>query len=125
MKITHLLVCCAAVFSVAPVQAAPVCHPIAASKIQRMWTAYSSEPGAAVIPGGSSFQCVGIDRKYQVVCRTRRGHPAHPSIVIRTAVEKRGGIVVHTEADTAATCSAFLDLMREYDALTSATLKGL
>jgi len=71
------------------------------------------------------FQCLSIERTYQVVCRTRSTHYAHPSIVIRTVVQSGNGIQVRTETDTAADCGAFLKLMDEYNHLTKDTLGGL
>jgi len=84
-----------------------------------MWRAYSSQPGATAIRSASQYQCIAIGKTGPVVCRTQPSNPAHPSIVIRTPVEDKGELFVRTEADTAANCPAFLNMMQQYNELTS------
>jgi len=126
MSIVRLLVTATLLAAaITPAEAAPKCKPIAPARITQMWDYYRSQPTASAPAREGDFQCVSIEAVYQVVCRTRSSHYAHPSIVIRTVVQKGKAISVRTEADTAANCGAFLRLMDEYNQLTKDTLGGL
>jgi hypothetical protein len=52
-----------------------------------------------------------------MVCRTIPGHPAHPSIVIRTIVQDGRGVSLKMESETAASCESFAGMMKEFEAL--------
>ncbi len=93
------------------------CHPIAASEIDRQWQYYASLSGARDIGGGDKYQCIDIESTRAIVCRTKSPNPAHPSIVIRTLIQDSGGISMRTEADTAANCRVFLEMMSEFQEL--------
>ncbi|CAN7495267.1 hypothetical protein LJR016_003372 [Devosia sp. LjRoot16] len=125
MKSVRLLVLGAALVAAAPVEAASKCRPIEAARITQMWDHYRKQPTAAAMSISGDFQCLSIERTYQVVCRTRTTHYAHPSIVIRTVFQSGNGIQVRTEADTAADCGSFVRLVDEYNQLTKDTLGGL
>ena len=110
---------CAAIVAVAGFEAAAAgeaCRPVVAAEIQRQWEYHRSLKGAREMVS-DRYQCMQIESTAALVCRTIPGHPAHPSIVIRTIVQDGRGVSLKTEADTAASCEPFLAMMKEYDAL--------
>jgi hypothetical protein len=103
----------------APARGAEDCHPITASEIESQWAGYRSLPGAKPKAADDWYECITIDRLYQVVCRTKPANPAHPSIIIRTLEkESDGSIDMNTEADTAAACGPFFRMMDDFKNLT-------
>lgn len=102
-----------------PAAAAPACHPISPERIAKMWEHYRQMPGAEPNSKDALYECMANGRMSHVFCRTRPANPAHPSFVVRTVQVKDGQYVVVTEADTAAECGPFLEMMRQFNELTS------
>ena len=110
---------CAAIVAVVSLEAATAgeaCRPVAAAEIQRQWEYHRSLKGAREMVS-DRYQCMQIESTAALVCRTIPGHPAHPSIVIRTIIQDGRGVSLKMESDTAASCESFLVMMKEYEAL--------
>jgi hypothetical protein len=110
---------CGAVVAAAGFEAASAgeaCRPVAAAEIQRQWEYHRSLKGAREMVS-DRYQCMQIESTAALVCRTIPGHPAHPSIVIRTIIQDGGGVSLKMESDTAASCDSFLGMMKEFEAL--------
>jgi hypothetical protein len=107
-----------------PASSAATCNPVAPERIDHMWGLYNA---ASVSPngGGDLYECVANERDRKLICRTRSANPAHPSIVVRTVTERDGQVFLVTEGDTAATCDAFLEMMRQFHELDRATMGNL
>jgi hypothetical protein len=113
---------CGAIVAAASFEAATAgegCRAVAAAEIQRQWEYYRSLKGAREMIS-DRYQCMQIESTAAMVCRTIPGHPAHPSIVIRTIVPDGRGISLKMESDTAGNCEAFSAMMKEYEALNEA-----
>lgn len=109
---------CAAIIAAGSFEATAgeACRPVAAAEIQRQWEYHRSLKGAREMIS-DRYQCMQIESTAALVCRTIPGHPAHPSIVVRTIVQDGRGVSLKMESDTAASCEAFSAMMKEYDAL--------
>ena len=110
---------CAAIVAIVVFEAAAAgeaCRPVAAAEIQRQWEYHRSLKGAREMVS-DRYQCMQIESTAALVCRTIPGHPAHPSIVIRTIIQDGGGVSLKMESDTAASCDSFLGMMKEFEAL--------
>ncbi len=110
---------CGAIVAAAGFEAATAgeaCRPVAAAEIQRQWEYHRSLKGARELVS-DRYQCMQVESTAAMVCRTIPGHPAHPSIVIRTIVQDGRGISLKTESDTAASCESFSGMMKEFEAL--------
>jgi hypothetical protein len=110
---------CAAIVVVVGFEAAAAgeaCRPVAAAEIQRQWEYHRSLKGAREMVS-DRYQCMQIESTAALVCRTIPGHPAHPSIVVRTIVQDGRGVSLKMESDTAASCESFLAMMKEYEPL--------
>jgi hypothetical protein len=90
-----------------------VCRPVSAERIEEQWAYYQSQPPVQAIPGGDGYECIAVSKSSdeKVVCRTRAGHPAHPSIVVQVVSEENGAVYISLQADTAADCTAFLAMI--------------
>lgn len=113
------LAICGAIVAAAGFEAAKAgdaCRLVTAAEIQRQWEYHRSLKGARELVS-DRYQCMQIESTAAMVCRTIPGHPAHPSIVIRTIVQGGRGVSLKMESDTAASCESFLAMMKEYDAL--------
>jgi hypothetical protein len=99
------------------------CQPIAASEIDRQWEYYKSLSDAREIASDDKYQCIHVESINAVVCRTTSANPAHSSIVIRTVVQDKNGVTLRTEADTAAKCGAFLEMMAQFQKLNRETIE--
>lgn len=110
---------CAAIVAVVGLETATAgesCRPVAAAEIQRQWEYHRSLKGARELIS-DRYQCMQIESTAALVCRTIPGHPAHPSIVIRTIIQDGGGVSLKMESNTAAGCESFSAMMKEYEAL--------
>jgi hypothetical protein len=96
--------------------AGEACRPVAASEIQQQWEYQRSLKGAREMVS-DRYQCMQIESTAAMVCRTIPGHPAHPSIVIRTIVQDGRGVSLKMESETAASCESFAGMMKEFEAL--------
>ena len=113
---------CGAVVAAAGFEAATAgeaCRPVAAAEIQRQWEYHRALKGAREMIS-DRYQCMQIESTAALVCRTIPGHPAHPSIVIRTIIQDGRGVSLKMESSTAASCESFLGMMKEYEALNEA-----
>ena len=110
---------CGALIAAAGLEAASAgeaCSPVAAAEIQRQWEYHRALKGARELVS-DRYQCMQIESTAAMVCRTIPGHPAHPSIVVRTIVQDGNGVSLKMESDTAATCESFSGMMKEFEAL--------
>lgn len=103
---------------VRPAVAEPECHPVTPETIEKTWSDFASQSGVRPNSGSDRYECLTLDATRTTACRTTPANPAHPSIIFRTVVRQHGGWFVHTKADTAASCEAFLGMLREFDAVT-------
>ena len=109
-----LLAAVIAACAVGPSHAQQTCNPIAPSDILRHWERYTATRGANVFASTDLYECANIVAG-KTVCRTKPGHPAHPSILIRTLKkESDGSIYLTTEGDTASTCKAFFQMIEDF-----------
>jgi hypothetical protein len=101
-----------------PAVAEPECHPVTPEAIAKTWSDFASQSGVRPNSGSDRYECLTLDAARTTACRTTPANPAHPSIILRTVVRQHGGWFVQTKAGTAASCEAFLAMLREFDAVT-------
>ena len=93
------------------------CVPVMPARIDQEWAHYKALPGAEPNSGSDQYECISIKKSFQLVCRTTKANPAHPSIIIRTMKQDGKAISVQTVGDTAADCKSFLAMLGEYKRL--------
>jgi hypothetical protein len=87
------------------------CPKSSTADMDSQWNRYASQSRAQPFDTDGQFDCLFVPDQGPIVCRTRPGHLAHPSLIIRRLVMNGGSLDIRMQAYTAADCAAFAQMM--------------
>jgi hypothetical protein len=95
--------------------AADPCPKMSVSDMDEQWQRNATRSSAKHFTLGDQLECVSIQvGTAPLVCHTKPGAPAHPSILLLRILLRGGSVETRTDGYTAGDCSAFQDMMLKF-----------